>query len=225
MKSSVDKLIQRLGYKFTKPDILHQALTHRSVGYPNNERLEFLGDALLGFIIAEALFKQHPQANEGQLSRLRSLLVKKESLAELARLLELGEYLSLGTGEMRSGGHTRDSILSDAMEAVFAAVYLDGGIAAVSQLVMRLYGKQLQKHNPEQVLKDPKTRLQELLQSRGIPLPEYGIPKTCGAPHEQSFRVFCSVAEYSATTEGRGSSRRRAEQHAAKLMLERLKEI
>jgi ribonuclease-3 len=201
---------------------LERALTHRSAGQSNNERLEFLGDALLDFVIAEALFFRYEQADEGRLSRLRAGLVKKESLAGVARELVLGDYLSLGAGELRSGGHARDSILADAMEAVLAAVYLDGGVEAARQLVLRLYEERLQAIAPEQLLKDPKTQLQELLQARRYPLPEYGILEVQGSQHDQSFRVFCRVADCAAVTEGCGSSRRRAEQQAAQLMLERL---
>jgi ribonuclease-3 len=222
LRASTEHLIQLLGYQFTQPKLLEQALTHRSAGHTNNERLEFLGDAMLGFVIAEALFSQHPHADEGQLSRLRAGLVKKESLATVARSLSLGDHLHLGAGELRSGGHTRDSILADAMEAVFAAVYLDGGLAVMRQLIFRLYDQQLREIASGQIIKDPKTQLQELLQARGISLPEYGILEIGGSPHEQSFRVFCKIAEYSAVTEGNGSSRRRAEQQAAELMLKRL---
>jgi len=220
LRAPAERLAQRLGYRFVRPELLDQALSHRSAGLPNNERLEFLGDALLGFCIAEALYFRYEQADEGRLSRLRAGLVKKESLAELARGLGLGDYLSLGAGELRSGGHARDSILADAMEAVLAAVYLDGGGEAAQQLVLRLYEERLQEIAPEQALKDPKTRLQELLQARRYALPEYDILEVQGSQHDQSFRVSCRVAECSAVTEGNGSSRRRAEQEAAQLMLE-----
>jgi ribonuclease-3 len=225
LRAPIEHLIQRLGYQFTQLELLDQALTHRSAGHTNNERLEFLGDALLGFIIAETLFFQHPSADEGQLSRLRAGLVKKESLAAVARALSLGDHLHLGAGELRSGGHTRDSILADAMEAVFAAVYLDGGLEAMRQFILRLYDTQLQDIASGQIVKDPKTRLQELLQARGAALPEYGIVEVGGTPHEQSFRVFCRVSEYDIMTEGDGSSRRRAEQQAAELMLKHLADI
>lgn len=222
MITAIERLTQRLGYRFTRPDLLGLALTHCSAGAENNERFEFLGDALLGFVIAEALFVQHEQANEGQLSRLRAGLVKQETLAALAKDLNLGGCLNLGAGEMRSGGATRDSILADAMEAVFAAVYLDGGMDALRSLVLRLYADKLHNTSIECSIKDPKTRLQELLQSRGMALPEYSILDTKGAPHEQSFCVCCKVAKYSLTTEGNSTSRRRAEQQAAQLMLEQI---
>lgn len=220
---AIDVLIKRLGYEFIEPSLLNQALTHCSAGSPNNERLEFLGDALLGFVTAVALFHQHENADEGQLSRLRSALVKKESLAQLARDLNLGEYLNLGIGELRSGGYTRDSILADAMEAVLAAVYLDGGIDAGFRVALHLYGNRLYEPAPIQTLKDPKTKLQELLQSKSAGLPEYGIVEILGSQHEQSFRVYCRVPDCSTVTEGNGGSRRRAEQQAAQEMLEVLK--
>lgn len=219
---AIELLIQRLDYRFTRPELLDQALTHRSASSTNNERFEFLGDALLGFVVAEALFIQHEQADEGQLSRLRAGLVKQESLAELARSLGLGDCLNLGAGEVRSGGASRDSILADAMEAVFAAVYLDGGVAVVRDLILRLYATRLQSIAIERSVKDPKTTLQELLQARGLTLPEYTILEICGAPHEQYFCVCCRVPGYSITTEGKGGSRRRAEQQAAQFMLEQL---
>ncbi len=222
MRAPIVQLIQSLDYQFTHPELLDQALTHRSAGHINNERLEFLGDALLGFIIAEALFCQYPDADEGQLSRLRARLVKKESLANLARALDLGDYLHLGIGELRSGGHARDSILADAMEAVFAAVYLDGGLDAMRRLILHLYDAQLKAISSGEVIKDPKTRLQELLQAQGASLPEYGILEIGGSPHEQEFQVYCRAVEYGFETKGSGSSRRRAEQQAAEFMLEHL---
>jgi ribonuclease III len=225
LKAPPERLARRLGCQFTRPELLEQALTHRSAGVANNERLEFLGDALLDFVIAEALYFRHQEADEGQLSRLRAGLVKKESLASLARDLELGSYLSLGPGESRSGGHARDSILADAMEAVLAAVYLDGGVEAARRLVLGLYQRHLGESTPAQALKDPKTRLQELLQARHHALPEYGILAVEGSQHDQWFRVFCRVAELDAATEGCGSSRRRAEQQAAELMLQRLGQL
>jgi ribonuclease III len=215
-------LERKLGYQFAQPALLSQALSHRSVGAPNNERLEFLGDAWLGFVIAEALVFRYVQADEGQLSRLRSGLVKQETLASIARELELGDYLNLGAGELRTGGYARDSILADALEAVFAAVYLDGGADAARSLVLRLYEARLQAIVPERPLKDPKTRLQELLQARHCPVPDYTVLEVWGSPHDQSFRVSCQIIEPPEMTEGSGGSRRRAEQQAAQLMLERL---
>ncbi len=222
MRESAERLSRALAYEFNDPELLIQALTHRSAGARNNERLEFLGDALLGQFIAEALYFRHAQADEGQLSRLRAGVVKKESLAIVARDLGLGDFLKLGPGELRSGGHTRDSILADAMEAIIAAVYLDGGMQASKALVLCLFERRLRQQDPDQPLKDPKTRLQELLQARQQDLPEYGIIKVGGSQHSQVFEVFCGVQALNEETRGTGPSRRKAEQQAAELMLARL---
>jgi ribonuclease-3 len=215
------RLQQRLGYQFLDPDLLEQALSHRSLGVKNNERLEFLGDALLGFEVADHLYRCVRDADEGQLSRMRAHLVKRETLAGIARELQLGEILKLGAGELRSGGQTRDSILADAIEAIIAAVYLDGGIDEARALVRRLLGERLADPTPETRRKDPKTRLQEYLQSIGNALPCYEVVGTSGDQHEQIFRVVCSTGLVD-DTEGEGSTRRRAEQAAAKSMLARL---
>jgi len=222
LREPVERLSRVLGHAFEDLELLDQALTHRSAGARNNERLEFLGDALLGQFIAEALYFRHPQADEGQLSRLRAGIVKKESLAIVARSLDLGDYLQLGPGELRSGGHSRDSILADAVEAIIAAVYLDGGVQATKSLVLRLFEPCLQAQDQDKPLKDPKTRLQELLQSRSQVLPEYGIIKVGGSQHSQVFDVFCSVQSLHEETRGSGTSRRKAEQQAAERMLTRL---
>ncbi|MCW9078260.1 MAG: ribonuclease III [Gammaproteobacteria bacterium] len=215
------RLQQRLGYQFLDPDLLERALSHRSLGAKNNERLEFLGDALLGFEVADHLYRRVRDADEGQLSRMRAHLVKRETLAGIARGLELGDILKLGAGELRSGGQTRDSILADAIEAIIAAVYLDGGIDEARALVRRLLGERLADPTPETRRKDPKTRLQEHLQSVGKALPRYEVVGTSGDQHEQIFRVVCSTGLVD-DTEGEGSTRRRAEQAAAKSMLARL---
>jgi ribonuclease-3 len=215
------RLQQRLGYHFLDPDLLERALSHRSLGAKNNERLEFLGDALLGFEVADHLYRHVRDADEGQLSRMRAHLVKRETLAGIARGLELGDMLKLGAGELRSGGQTRDSILADAIEAIIAAVYLDGGIDESRALVRRLLGERLVDPTPETRRKDPKTRLQEHLQSVGKALPRYEVVGTSGDQHEQIFRVVCSTGLID-DTEGEGSTRRRAEQAAAKSMLSRL---
>jgi len=217
------RLQQRLGYQFLDPDLLERALSHRSLGAKNNERLEFLGDALLGFEVADHLYRRVRDADEGQLSRMRAHLVKRETLAGIARGLELGDILKLGAGELRSGGQTRDSILADAIEAIIAAVYLDGGIDEARALVRRLLGERLADPTPETRRKDPKTRLQEHLQSVGKALPRYEVVGTSGDQHEQIFRVVCSTGLID-DTEGEGSTRRRAEQAAAKRMLRRLEE-
>lgn len=216
-------LLSQLGYAFRDPALLESALTHRSAGGVNNERLEFLGDAVLGMVIAENLYRRYPQASEGELSRLRASLVRKQTLAELAFELKLGDYLRLGSGELKSGGFRRDSILADALEAIFGAVYLDGGFAAGAQLILSLYAERLDIL-PEKPLaiKDPKTQLQEYLQGRHMQLPEYAVISVCGEAHDQTFEVECSIAALAQNTRAQGSSRRRAEQQAAQQMLAQL---
>jgi ribonuclease-3 len=215
------RLQQRLGYRFSDIGLLEQALSHRSIGAGNNERLEFLGDAILGFEVADNLFHRETDADEGRLSRMRAHLVRRETLAEIARELQLGELLRLGPGELRSGGQTRDSILADTVEAIIAAVYLDGGIDDARALVRRLLGDRLTRPTAETRRKDPKTELQEYLQARGRPLPRYEVLAISGSPHDQTFRVACST-ELADTTEGEAGSRRKAEQAAAREMLTRL---
>lgn len=205
-----------------QPERFEQALTHRSAGAHNNERLEFLGDALLGFVIAEALWQRFPEADEGRLSRARATLVRQESLAEQARALQLGDYLRMGSGEVRTGGHTRDSILSDAFEALLGAYYLDQGFAAAQTLILRLFADGLQQVAVKAPSKDPKTQLQEALQADQRPLPEYDVMDVSGKPHQQRFVVRCSLPDTGQASQGIGSSRRRAEQQAAETMLEQL---
>jgi ribonuclease-3 len=211
----IERLQRQLGYRFNNVELLTRALTHRSAGPANNERLEFLGDAILGFETADYLFHHVGEASEGKLSRMRAHLVKRETLAQVARTLELGNILYLGQGELRSGGQNRDSILADAVEALIAAVYLDGGIDAARALVRRLLGERL--HNPAEVLqrKDAKTRLQEYLQGKGMGLPDYQVGDISGDQHRQQFVVECRVAGIDHVSQGRGSSRRKAEQQAA----------
>jgi ribonuclease-3 len=218
------RLALQLGHSFLREDLLDQALTHRSAGGRNNERLEFLGDALIGFVVAEALVSGLPQADEGTLSRFRAALVKRESLAELARGLALGDYLRLGAGELRTGGHNRDSILADALEAVLGAVYLDAGFETARTVAMGLFRAPLGHLSAAPASKDPKTRLQELLQARRRPIPEYQVVSVGGTQHAQSFRVSCLLPDQGTLTQGDGSSRRRAEQAAAEAMLARLAE-
>lgn len=220
MNADPRRLARALGHPFGREDLLLQALTHRSASPSNNERLEFLGDALLGFVIAEALLTRFPDADEGTLSRMRAALVKRESLAQLARGLGLGEYLRLGAGELRTGGHTRDSILADALEAVLGAVYLDSGFARTCAVVLELFRVPMEQQSESRAAKDPKTRLQELLQSRRRPIPEYEVLTVGGTQHEQSFIVRCLLADDGSTSRGEGSSRRRAEQAAAQAMLD-----
>lgn len=219
--SPLDRLTQALGYSFTERALLERALTHRSVGSRHNERLEFLGDSVLSFVIASELFHRFPQASEGNLSRMRASLVKGETLAEIARELALGDYLKLGSGELKSGGFRRDSILADAFEAVIGAVYLDGGEAAARELVLRFFAARLDTCQPA-ALKDPKTRLQEHLQARGEALPEYHVAQIRGQAHNQLFIVECRVPGLEAPVTGEGSSRRKAEQAAAEQALEHL---
>lgn len=225
MTRSQELLEKSLGYSFADASLLRQALTHRSAGSSNNERLEFLGDAILGSVIAGELYHRYPTAREGMLSRLRSTLVRRESLARIAHGLQLGDYLQLGAGERRSGGHARDSILSDALEAVFGAIYLDSGFAAVRDCILALFDERLQSVSRAATLKDSKTRLQEYLQAQHKPLPVYTVTHVSGEAHNQFFRVACSVAGFEVgPSEGQGGSRRLAEQDAAEKMLAWLQE-
>ncbi len=218
----IERLQRHLGYQFDDVNLLTQALTHRSAGSVNNERLEFLGDAILGFEVADFLFHHVGSADEGQLSRMRAHLVKRETLAEVARGLQLGAILRLGQGELRSGGQNRDSILADAVEAIIAAVYLDGGIDPARRLVRGLLGDRLRSPGSALQEKDAKTRLQELLQSRKLPLPEYTVVEVSGDQHRQQFVVGCKVESIDWHAEGRGASRRKAEQQAAAAFLDQL---
>ncbi len=212
-------LAARLGYSFDTPHLLRQALTHRSYGTPHNERLEFLGDAVLNFVIAAQLFARFPALAEGHLSRLRAHLVNQEALSQLASGVDLGSCLLLGEGELKSGGFRRPSILADGLEAVFGAVYLDGGFDAAAALVQRMYEPLLADLDPRQLGKDPKTLLQEYLQGRRLPLPRYNVVTVTGEAHEQAFLVECVIPELGVRTEGMGSSRRSAEQSAARAAL------
>lgn len=221
MSADLRALVRRLGHRFDDEALLAQALTHRSAGSHNNERLEFLGDALLGLVIADVLCQRFPQASEGRLSRLRASLVNKETLARLARGLELGDYLRLGAGELRSGGHARDSILADALEAVFAAVYLDRGFAAACEVIQRVFHEALRETCQSPSGKDPKTRLQERLQARKRLLPHYEVLDIAGSQHAQVFHVRCRLPDaHDKTFFGEGKTRRRAEQAAAERVLQ-----
>ncbi len=211
----------KLGYHFADASLLELALTHRSAGRPNNERLEFLGDALVNMVVAEMLFEARPRANEGELSRLRAQLVSEPALAARARELNLGDLLKLGSGELKSGGYRRDSILSDAFEALVAAIYRDGGFAACRDWLQRVFAKPLAGVGSPQ--KDPKTRLQEWLQGRGLPLPHYELLAEHGEEHARSFEVACVLEQPGAMRfEGQGGSRRAAEQVAAQAALDAL---
>ena len=210
----------RLGYRFARAELLEQALTHRSHGPAHNERLEFLGDSLLGCVIAEALYRRYPQLSEGKLTRLRASLVRADALAELARELELAPLVRLGEGELAAAAEPRPSILADAVEALFGAVLVDGGYDAARGAVLAAFAPRLERLDPEGAAKDPKTELQEKLQAAHRPLPVYRLVSVQGAAHRQSFEVECSAGEASAR--GTGSSRQRAEQEAARALLERL---
>lgn len=214
----MDELVplqNRLGYKFKDEDLLQRALTHRSKGADNNERLEFLGDSILGFIVAELLFQRFPDLAEGKLSRMRSAVVRKETLTEVARKLGIPDTLNLGEGELKSGGFNRDSILSDAMEALIGAVYLDSGMEDAKKLVTCHFKDALAALTPSSVYKDPKSILQEYLQQRSLALPVYEIVKIEGEPHRQIFQVACRVEGYDQPFVAAGTSRRSAEQSAA----------
>lgn len=219
MNKAESWLQNTLEYRFADPALLIRALTHRSAAGTNNERLEFLGDAVLGFVISEAVFELRPDASEGDLSKLRSSLVKDASLAELASDLGLGEHLILGSGERKTGGHRRESILADALEAVFGAVYLDSGFDAACEVIERLFEQRLQSLPDAEDLRDPKTRLQEWLQGRGMALPAYELVSATGKAHAQRFAVTCTVNELSHSTDGNSTTRRKAEQQAARRML------
>lgn len=217
-----DVLAKKLGLTFNQPQLLVNALTHRSAGAKNNERLEFLGDAILGFVIAQYLFDAYPAADEGTLSRLRASLVNETSLAEIARKHHLGDYLLLGSGELKSGGFRRDSILSDALEAIIGALYKDQGIAACQQWVSLLFVDEFQNLSVNNWQKDPKTQLQELMQAKKLDLPDYALVDMSGLPHEQVFTVHCRISLFPESTVGVGVSRKKAEQTAAELMLAKI---
>jgi ribonuclease-3 len=216
------RLQRALGYQFRNQELLDLALTHRSLGGHNNERLEFLGDSILNHIIAEALYQRLPSSREGEMSRMRASLVKGETLAELAIELDLGAYLKLGSGERKSGGHRRKSILADALEAVAGAILLDSDVVQCRNTVLGWFGGRLQLLSPGSAEKDPKTRLQELLQARNCPLPEYQLFSVADEDHAQQFHVACVLTKLGHTFEGEGGSRRKAEQDAAAKALEKL---
>jgi ribonuclease-3 len=217
------RLCKALQYEFKNVDLLEEALTHRSKHAKNNERLEYLGDSILGFLIAKYLFEMFPTASEGQLSRCRSKLVKGETLAKLAKALNLGDFLLLGAGELKSGGFRRNSTLADAFEAVIGAIFMDGGMHSADAFVAHQFAELLGNMSLDDTLKDPKTQLQELLQARKQPLPEYSVISTVGSDHDQVFQVRCVVEGLTRPTMGEGASRRKAEQAAARLALDLLK--
>jgi len=213
-------LAASLGYTFKQPDLLRQALTHRSYSAANNERLEFLGDGVLGCIIAGQLYQRFPNTPEGDLSRLRSHLVKESTLSELATALDIGSKLKLGDGEMKTAGWRRPSVLADALEALIGAVYLDGGFAAAEALILRLYDGRFGALDPKTLGKDPKTLLQEHLQAQKIALPQYTVLATEGEAHCQTFRVECYIPALNLRTQGEAGNRRAAEQQAAQAAYE-----
>lgn len=214
-KVKLQRLSKGLGYQYQNIEHLKKALTHRSMGAKNNERLEFLGDSLVNFMIADALYHQFKNISEGDLSRIRAFLVKGETLAKIGKEYELSEYLMLGPGELKSGGYRRASIIADTLEAIIASVYEDGGLDACRQFVMRLYHDRLKQMDPSMVGKDPKTRLQELLQSTRHELPEYTVISVNGPAHAQEFTVSCYVASLNRKFEAIATNRRKAEQLAA----------
>lgn len=219
---NLSRLLAEIEYRFSRPSLIEQALTHRSAGSPNNERLEFLGDSILNCVIATALFQRFADVHEGDLSRLRANLVRQESLYRIASDLQLGNVLRLGEGELKSGGERRPSILADSLEAVIGAVFLDGGFEAAQRVVLGLYRDQLEQIDLRRSGKDAKTSLQEWLQGRRLPLPIYELMKVRGEAHAQEFEVECRVSKPALVTIGIGPSRRVAEQSAAQRAIEQL---
>lgn len=221
-RPDLERLQRRIGYEFDDQELLLLALTHRSHGNQNNERLEFLGDSLVNMMIAEYLYHHFERSREGQLSRLRARMVKGVTLAEIGREFELGQYLRLGSGEMKSGGFRRESILADAVESIIGAIYLDSDFDTCRQRVLAWFDLRLKKLDIQDTQKDPKTRLQEYLQSRQFPLPLYDVMSVDGEAHSQTFHVSCALPSLNRKTTGAGSSRRLAEQKAATEALKQL---
>ena len=223
MIDKLKRLERKIGHTFVDEDLLKRAITHRSAGSRHNERLEFLGDSILSLVIAEALYHRFPDVSEGDMSRMRATLVREKTLAELAREFDLGEYLILGPGELKSGDFRRESILADTVEALIGAIFLDVGIEQIRTLLLQWYASRLDEIRPGADQKDPKTRLQELLQGKRKPLPSYAVVKVKGEAHNQEFTVQCEIEGVDVTVVGVGSSRRKAEQAAAEKALEQLK--
>lgn len=219
----IKKLQRFLGYNFTNTNLLKHALTHRSASTNHNERLEFLGDSILSFIIAKALFNYFPNINEGSMSRMRATLVRGNTLAEIACEFSLGAYLQLGQGEKKSGGFNRESILANTIEAIIASIFLDSNIDIVEKIVLKWYKNRFKKISPYDTQKDPKTKLQEYLQSKHLNLPIYNIERIFGEAHNQIFTILCNIPDLNKSFCGFGSSRRKAEQDAAKNALIQLK--
>ncbi|MER2474594.1 ribonuclease III [Photorhabdus laumondii] len=218
----INRLQRKLGYTFEQHDLLIQALTHRSASSKHNERLEFLGDSILSFVIANALYHRFPRVDEGDMSRMRATLVRGNTLAELAREFELGECLRLGPGELKSGGYRRESILADTVEALIGAIFLDSDIQSIERIILSWYETRLNEISPGDKQKDPKTRLQEYLQGHHLPLPSYLVVMVRGEAHDQEFTIHCQVSGIELPVKGTGSSRRKAEQAAAEQALKQL---
>jgi ribonuclease III len=215
VSKAADVLCRRLAYTFNDPTLLIRALTHRSKGSDHNERLEFLGDSVLNLVISTELYDRFPRLAEGELTRLRASLVRQPTLASHARDLDMGQYVELGGGELKSGGYDRDSILADTLEAVIGAIFKDGGMDQAARVIRSLYQDNFARLNPDDVPKDPKTQLQEYLQKHSLPTPSYTVIDISGEPHNQNFVVECRVSGLSSPVTGAGSSRRAAEQQAA----------
>jgi len=218
-----DALCRKIGYVFNQPELLRQALTHRSHSLPHNERLEFLGDSVLNCAVATLLFRHFPDLTEGNLSRVRANLVNQQTLAHIAQTLDLGELVRFGEGEIKSGGNRRPSILADALEAVLGAIYLDGGFTAAEKVITTLYTPLLSEPDAQTSGKDPKSLLQEYLQSRRLALPRYAVIGTRGEAHQQQFEVECVISKLNIRTFGEGPSHRSAEQDAARQAYEQLR--
>lgn len=216
------KLCQRIGYQFDNDDLLALALTHRSRGSRNNERLEFLGDSIVNFVIAKQLYQQFPEAKEGKLSRLRAQMVKGKTLASIAKEFQLGDFLTLGAGELKSGGHRRESILADAVEAIIGAIYLDSDMAQVETCILQWFKNRLAELSVADPVKDPKTQLQEYQQAQRLGLPKYEVIDLQGPTNDQVFTVTCDLPQLDSSLQARGSSRRNAEQEVARLLLTKL---
>ena len=224
--SQLEKVSQIFGYQFKDHNLLDLALTHRSMGSENNERLEFLGDSILGMVISSELFSRFPEEKEGVLTRLRSSIVKGDTLSEIAAELNLGDFIKLGSGELKSGGYRRASTLADVVEAIIGAIYLDSktdfGILKIEKIILTVFRSRIDSCEPSGVLKDPKTRLQEHLQSKNLPLPVYSVVSISGKEHLQTFKVLCSIEGFSNHAVAKGASRRKAEQAAAQKAIDTL---
>ncbi|MFO7603718.1 MAG: ribonuclease III [Gammaproteobacteria bacterium] len=218
-------LEQHFGYTFKNTELLEQSLTHRSAARRHYERLEFLGDAVLGMVISNELYRRFPEADEGDLTRLRSQIVKGETLARLSKNLGLGEHIIFGPGEMKSGSRRRASILADVLESILGAIFIDSDMVTVQGIILRLFDEPLAASHPEKIIKDPKTRLQEYLQARTMDLPEYSVEQITGPAHKQYFKVRCRIDSLNLEAEGEGSSRKHAEQDAAEKIYQKVQHV